>query len=173
MEAIKDSIPYREGIRKVLPFRYLSDVEIDELMAHSQMIRYGEEEMIIHQGDINQSFYAVVEGSVKVTVEGESGESYICTIGDGEVFGEAGIFLKVKRTANVISCTDSCIFKIDRHDMLTFIKKHPRAGNQIFMIIIYSLLRKLKEVNRELAYERKSDVSQDDIDSLVSDLLGH
>jgi len=31
--------------------------------------------------------------------------------------------------------------------------------------------KKLKEVTRELAYERKTDVDQDDIDALVNGLL--
>jgi hypothetical protein len=40
------------------------------------------------------------------------------------------------------------------------------------MMIIFSLLRKLKGSNQELAYERKDDAQQDDIDALVQDLLG-
>jgi CRP/FNR family cyclic AMP-dependent transcriptional regulator len=39
------------------------------------------------------------------------------------------------------------------------------------MVIIYGLLRKLREANQELAFERKSDVGQDDIDDLVADFM--
>jgi hypothetical protein len=39
------------------------------------------------------------------------------------------------------------------------------------MIIIYGLLRKLRETNQELAYERKADMGQEDIDDLVESLL--
>lgn len=55
--------------------------------------------------------------------------------------------------------------------MLRFVKKNPIASNKIFMIMIYSLLQKLKEANRELAYERKSDYNQADIDDLINNLI--
>ena len=38
----------------------------------------------------------------------------------------------------------------------------------MLMIIIYSLLKKLRDANQELAFERKSDIDQNDIDSLVA-----
>jgi len=55
--------------------------------------------------------------------------------------------------------------------MFKFIKDYPRSGNKILMLIIYSLLKKLKEVNQELAYERKSDADQDDIDSIIQNFM--
>ncbi|MCK5198011.1 MAG: cyclic nucleotide-binding domain-containing protein, partial [Spirochaetales bacterium] len=117
-------------------------------------------------------FYAVVEGSVRVSaLESEGKDVYICTIGDGEIFGEAGIFMNVKRTASVTSCTETIVFRIERTQMLKFLKENPVAGNKFFMVMIYGLLKKLKEVNRELAYERKTDIDQDDIDALVNGLL--
>ena len=48
----------------------------------------------------------------------------------------------------------------------------PIAASALLMMIIFSLLRKLKESNQELAYERKEDFAQDDIDALVNDMLG-
>ena len=79
--------------------------------------------------------------------------------------------MKVKRTASVTSSTKTTVFRIERTQMLKFIKENPSAGNKFFMVMIYGLLKKLKETNRELAYERKADVDQDDIDALVNDLL--
>ncbi|MBN2618143.1 MAG: cyclic nucleotide-binding domain-containing protein [Spirochaetales bacterium] len=95
----------------------------------------------------------------------------MCTLGASEIFGEAGIFLNLERTANVVALDDSVILKINREPMLRFVKKNPIASNKIFMIMIYSLLQKLKEANRELAYERKSDYNQADIDDLINNLI--
>ena len=55
--------------------------------------------------------------------------------------------------------------------MLKFINKHQGAGNKILMLIIYSLLRKLRDANQEIAFERKSDVTQEDIDSIIEDFV--
>lgn len=162
------------AIRKVLPFRFLEEKRAADLLELSNIIRYEEGETVIVQGDMNQSFYSVLKGSVKVTVNrgSDGGESYICTIGKGEIFGEAGMFLKVPRTANVICADETDVVVISRQNLLKFIKVHPGEGNKVLMMIIFSLLRKLKEVNQELAFERKEDSSQDDIDSLVQDMLG-
>jgi len=161
-----------EKIKNILTFRFLTENELEKLMKISVIQNYGEGEKIISQGDVNQSFYAIIEGSVKVTVsENPQKEAYICTIGNGEIFGEAGIFMEVKRTANVICLTDSIVLMVTRNAMINFIKDHPRSGNKILMLIIYSLLKKLKEVNQELAYERKSDADQDDIDSIIANFM--
>ena len=162
----------RQKIKNILTFRFLTKTELEELMKISIVQKFSEEEKIIRQGEINQSFYAILDGSVKVTVsEDPQKEAYICTIGNGEIFGEAGIFMEVKRTANVICCSDTTVLMITRIAMINFIKEHPRSGNKILMLIIYSLLKKLKEVNQELAYERKSDADQDDIDSIIANFM--
>ncbi len=172
MEKITVNYKLIPHIRNILPFRFLSEIELNELISLCDVYGYGEGETIIKQGECTQSLLAVVKGNVKVTVTKEDGEAYISTLGSSEVFGEAGMFMKVERTANVSCLEDSIIFSIERKKFLTFIKNHPTAGNKIFMIMIYGLLRKLKEANRELAYERKTDISQIDIDNLVMDLIG-
>ncbi len=171
MEKLKVNYTMRPHIKNILPFRFLSEIEMDELISNCTIYNYHEGEQIITQGEFDQSLFAVVKGSVKVTVDKEEGEAYICTMGNSEVFGEAGMFMRVERSANVTCLSDSVIFNIERANMLEFVKNHPHAGNKVFMIMIYSLLRKLKEANRELAYERKADISQTDIDDLVQGLL--
>lgn len=168
MQTLKLTSSISEKIKKILTFRFLNEKELMQLIKISSIEKFDSDEPIIKQGEIDQSFYAIIEGSVKVTVvENNQKEAYICTIGDGEIFGEAGIFLEVKRTANVTSCSEGTLLKISREAMIKFIKEHPRSGNKILMLIIYSLLKKLKEVNQELAFERKSDAGQDDIDSII------
>ena len=172
MIEITDKESYKNQIKEILTFKFMTDTELHSLIENCSILEYDEEEPIIKQGETDQSFYAVVEGLVRVSaLESEGKDVYICTIGDGEIFGEAGIFMKVKRTASVTSSAKTIVFRIKRTQMLKFIKENPSAGNKFFMVMIYGLLKKLKETNSELAYERKADVNQDDIDALVNDLL--
>ncbi len=159
-------------IKEISTFRFLNSNELEALIKLSHIDQYENEEKVIRQGEINQSFYAIIDGTVKVTVnENDTKEAYICTIGNGEMFGEAGIFTKVKRTANVICMEKTTLMTIPRDSMLKFIREHPVGGNKILMLVIYSLLKKLREVNQELAYERKSDADQDDIDSIIQNFV--
>ena len=102
----------------------------------------------------------------------EENEVFICSIGTGDVFGEAAMFMKVKRTADVVAASDTVLLRIQRPDMMQFIKDYPLTGNKLLMLIIYSLLRKLREANQELAFERRADIVQDDVDALVAQLAG-
>ena len=157
---------------KILFFKFLSEEEKKELISLSDILNYSSGEIIISEGDIQPSIFAVMNGTVNVIVKEKSGkEVFICSIGEGDVFGEAGIFLKVKRTAKVVSTENTILLCVERDKMLGFIKKYKDAGIKILMLIIYSLLRKLREANQEIAFERKSDIKQEDIDSIINDFV--
>ncbi len=163
---------YRDSIRDILLFKFLSEREVEDLLRMCEVQVFEEGERIVQQGEVEQAFYAVINGSVEVAVdEGRRKNVYICTIGSGEVFGEAGMFMKVKRTAHVNSLAQTALLHITRSDFIQFIKKYPTTGNKILMVTVYSLLKKLREANQELAFERQFDIEQDDVDSIVDDFL--
>ena len=84
MTKIKDKAGYKNQIREILTFKFMTDTELDNLITNCSILDFDEEEPIIKQGDTDQSFYAVVEGSVRVSASGSEGKDvYICTIGDG------------------------------------------------------------------------------------------
>jgi len=169
---IEDKEPFFGNIKNVYIFKYLNDEENRKILEIASFMKYEAEEKIINEGDIKPFFYAVINGSVNVMVREKDGrEVFICTIGEGEIFGEAGIFLNVKRSANVVATDDCVIMRIHRKKLLEFIRTIPAAGIKILMLIIYSLLSKLRDANQELAFERKADVDQDDIDSLVQGFM--
>jgi CRP/FNR family transcriptional regulator, cyclic AMP receptor protein len=167
-----NSDQYRDNINDILLFKFLSGREVEDLLRMCEIQVFEEGERIVQQGEVEQAFYAVIDGSVEVSVaEGRRKNVYICTIGSGEVFGEAGMFMKVKRTANVNSLARTALLHITRGDFIQFIKKYPTTGNKILMVTVYSLLKKLREANQELAFERQFDIEQDDVDSIVDDFL--
>ncbi|MBN1524035.1 MAG: cyclic nucleotide-binding domain-containing protein [Spirochaetales bacterium] len=157
----------------MLLFKALSKNELEKIFSAATAKEYANNEKIIAKGEISPSLFVVLEGTVNVSVpHGDAQPVFICSIGKGDVFGEAGIFLKVGRTADVIAADNTVLFEITRDSLIGFIRQNPEAGIKILMLIIYSLLRKLKEANQELAFERKADISQKDIDSIVSEVMG-
>jgi CRP-like cAMP-binding protein len=169
-----DKEKYREQLGNILLFKFLSDREIGDMLSMGEIRVYEEQERVLHQGEIDQSIYAIIDGPVGVNVgEKKKKGVYICTIGEGEVFGEAGLFLKVKRTANVDCLGPTILFRLTRQELIRFIKKYPTTGNKLLMVVIYSLLNKLREANQELAFERRVDVGQADVDSIVNEFTGN
>lgn len=152
-------------------FRYFESRDLVSLIKASTVIVCKEGDTIIKEHELNPNFFILISGSVNVTVAEQDKDVFICAIGEGEVFGEAGLFGKVKRTASVSAAVDSILLKFAREEFLRFIRGNPSTGIKLLMIIVYSLLKKLRGVNQELAYERKFDIEQDDIDSIIKGIM--
>jgi len=162
---------YLERLKKVMIFRYLDDDALKAILKIADVINYKKDDRIISEGELSQYLYAVLDGSVNVYVrQSDNKEVFLSTLDSGDVFGEAGMFLKVKRTANVVSMENSAVLRIDRKDLFEFFAERSQSGIKMLMIIIYSLLKKLRESNQELAFERKSNLAQEDVDRLIDDL---
>jgi CRP-like cAMP-binding protein len=162
----------REQLAGVIAFRYLSGEELEHLVGAAQVVDLDADQTIISEGQVNQDLFVVLSGAVNVTTVGDAEKQvFISAIGEGEVFGEAGIFLTVRRTANVVSAQKTRLLRIDRAGLMSFFRRYPSAGIKMLMILVYGLLKKLRTSNQELAFERKADMQQDDIDALVNSLM--
>ncbi len=172
MTILTDNDRWLKAVRNIITFRYLTDVELEVLVKSGTIQEYTGEEPIVTEGEIDQGIFGILQGTVSVNVqENDGADVFICSLGPGEVFGEAGFFLKIKRTASVVAKDKVTVFRLDREALMAHIRQFPSAGNKILLITIYGLLRKLRAANQELAYERKSDMNQGDIDDIVAGLL--
>ena len=172
MDYLKDKSKLIVPVRGIVTFRFLDDAEILDLLNHSDALELDEGETIVKEGEVSPYFYGIAEGTVAVSVgEGEA-KVYVNSLGAGDVFGEAGIFMSVPRTATVTAQEKTIIVRVHRAELAGFLRRYPESGNKILLVFIYGLLRKLKLADQELAYERKSDLAQEDVDAMVANLFG-
>lgn len=142
------------------------------LLEHSEALEFEEGEIVVAEGEVSPFFYGIAEGTVSVSLGEEGKEVYVNSLGAGDVFGEAGLFMSVPRTATVRAQCRAVIVRIHRSELAGFLKRYPAAGNKMLIVFIYGLLRKLKLADQELAYERKSDMAQEDVDAMVANIFG-
>ena len=85
---------------------FFKGIEIETLRRFvelSELQQFDPEEIVLKEGDENPNFYVIISGSVNVSVnEDNKKDTYVCMIGEGEVFGEAGLFKKIKSINIVI-----------------------------------------------------------------------
>ncbi|MBN2736726.1 MAG: cyclic nucleotide-binding domain-containing protein [Spirochaetales bacterium] len=156
-----------KSIRSILIFQSLSDEQIKELEKICEVFEYSKGEVIVTQDTVSPLLYGILSGKVDIFVKSENKEDiYISQVSQGDIFGEAAIFLDMTRTANVEASTTVQILTITRKNLIKYINKIPQAGLKIFTYIIFSLLHKLKNANRELAFEKESAVTAKDIINL-------
>ncbi len=133
---ISSKIPIFKDIPKTILIKILKDIKI---------IKYQTGEIIIKEGDEDETMYYILLGSVKVVKQNK----LLTILQNGTLIGEMATLLKEKRTASIISSTNTAIisFKID------FSLFHTDLG--YYFAIIYKnlsieLAKKLLKQNKQL-----------------------
>lgn len=98
-----------ERLRKVSFFTDFFDSEIWELIDTGEWQEFGAGQVIVHEGDIADSFYVIVKGSVQVTRE----RIVLTTLRAGDCFGEMAYFSGAKRSAGITATEDTIFIKIN------------------------------------------------------------
>lgn len=170
MQTITEVTPWIPAIDKQNLFKYLDPADRTALREMGAILSFKADELIVAEGDLSPSFFMVLSGTVKVHVQQGENDVYICSLGENSSFGEASLFSRMLRTASVSALDDAVLFKLTRYDVMNYLRSHPAAGNKVLLVFINGLMKKLREVNRELAYERRADGSQMDVDALIAEL---
>lgn len=155
---------------KIQLFRYLPEESVRRLLDCSSFVECDDGERFITEHSVESNVYVILSGSCAVMVDREGQDAYVTTLGPGQVVGEAAIFANLPRTASVVSKGASRLMCFERSAFLSVLRDEPEAGVRILFVMVHNLLGKLREVNLELAFERKDDASQDDVDALIASL---
>ena len=66
---------------------------LENFLKHARRKTYDARKIIIHEGDIPNSLYYIIEGAVNVQAENEAGDEIILAhSNEGDIFGESGLF---------------------------------------------------------------------------------
>jgi eukaryotic-like serine/threonine-protein kinase len=97
------------SVKKLEFFTGFPDAEIWEILRASTWQDYNADDDIIVEGDMDDCFYIIVNGSVEVM----KNASVIRNLEKGDCFGEMGYLAKTKRTATIKSPDRTSLMKIN------------------------------------------------------------
>jgi eukaryotic-like serine/threonine-protein kinase len=86
-----------DRLRKLRFFHDFSHAEIREVLRASEWCTYQVDDEIIREGELDDRFYIIVEGTVSV----QSGRRQIGVLGEGDCFGETSYVRGARRTATI------------------------------------------------------------------------
>lgn len=98
-----------DALKNLSFFQGFTNSDIDELLAASSMLAFQPGITVIHEGEIDNSFYIIVRGDVEVRKQ----DRLIVTLHEGDCFGEIGFLMASKRTASIISITEVLVLKVN------------------------------------------------------------
>jgi CRP-like cAMP-binding protein len=120
-------------------------------MAASNLGRkYEDGEIIIQQGESGDSMYVVLDGLVEVLVSQESEIVRLTVLGEGEFFGEMGLFEHRPRSATVRAVGQAHILTVDKKTMLRKIKQDPSLA----LRLLERMSSRIREMHQEFLAER-------------------
>ncbi len=89
-------------------FNDFSDAEVWEVINASSFLEFDRGDQIITEGDIDNSFYVIVRGTVRVI----KGEQELDELYPGDCFGEMGFIAGQQRTASIIATSSVTVLKV-------------------------------------------------------------
>ena len=132
---------------------------LENFLKHSHHRSYDAKAVIIHEGDASNCLYYIIQGSVSVQAENETGDEIILAhLNDGDFFGEAGLFDtdpdhddQSRRTAWVIARSKCIIAEIGYEQFRELVSKDPEI---LFLLSgqIFNRLRKTSLKVRDLIF---------------------
>jgi CRP/FNR family transcriptional regulator, cyclic AMP receptor protein len=113
-------------LRKHPIFCDLAPEALDQLCRYAKHATLKRGATIFSKGDPGNSLFAVISGTVKISISSADGRNAILNlIGAGEIFGEVAVLDGQARTADAIANTNCEIFVIDRREFLPFVRSQP------------------------------------------------
>ena len=116
-------------------------------MVQLQSITISKGTIIFNEGDLDFHFYILQEGQVEIFITGKNGQKIIiCTVGDGEAFGEFSLLDYQPRSASAIAISDCVMVKISDAVYQNLLAEIPDWAS----IMLKSFAGRLKSMNERL-----------------------
>ena len=98
--------------------------------------RYAQDEIIIREGEQDESFFIIELGTVEVYLLSAHGNRKILTtLAEGDFFGEIALLTGQKRTANVRALTDVRVHRLDKDSFKEILETKPDILDEIGSVL--------------------------------------
>ena len=130
-------------------FRDLAPEALDQLCRYAKHTVLKRGATLFAKDDPGNSLYAVISGTVKISVSSPEGRNAILNlIGPGGTFGEMSVLDGQPRSADATANTNCEIFVIDRRDFLPFVRSQPTLAMKFIELLCERVRRTSEQVEQ-------------------------
>jgi CRP-like cAMP-binding protein len=117
-------------------FRDLGSDALDQLCRYAKHMSLKRGATICSKGDPGNSLFAVISGTVKISVSSPDGRNAILNlINAGDTFGEIAVLDGQPRSTDAIANTNCELFVIDRRDFMPFLRSQPELAMKFIELL--------------------------------------
>ena len=125
----------------------ITEAEAIALFMASEKVRFNKSQLLVEEGETEQSLYIILSGRVHVVLSGSKGKSItLATLGAGECVGEMGALDQQPASATVIAENSVVALKLDRLTFSDVLHQNPH----ISVTILKTLARRLNSTYQQI-----------------------
>ena len=141
---IEEAEPVVKELPTIPLFSELPKNAFIALLERMEMRNTVPDEVIIRQGDVDDSMFIVSSGRVKVTKTGDQGKEIVLAhLTDGAFFGEMALLSESPRTASVIAEEETLLFQVSRETLASVVDSYPSVKHALLRFYRQRLLSNL------------------------------
>jgi CRP-like cAMP-binding protein len=145
-----------EIIRQLFPT--LKHGSLETVFHSARLMDYPAQITLCHEGEVEDTFYIIVEGRVDVYKQLEGQMFHINYLTGGAHFGDIALLLDTPRTATIITAEPTQILEIDREIFAHFIKTDSEIVVALSQMMLKRFLAQEEKHLTEIARLKKRDV---------------
>jgi CRP-like cAMP-binding protein len=140
-----------ELIRRFPIFNKIAPAKQKLLCFSSERLTYGAGQEIFHMGDVGDSCYVVIDGTIEISVDRPNGAAplVISKVGANGIVGEIAIFGSVPRTATATAKTRIEVLRISAELFRSVIRENPDAAIELIRSLAERLANTTAILTRE------------------------
>jgi CRP-like cAMP-binding protein len=117
-------------------FNVVLDAEqLDALAAATKIVHFRKHDVLVRQGDLGASMFALVEGKVSVSVHAPGGERRVATLEAGDVVGEMSLFTGERRSATVTALGEVTALEITKAGLEPILAASPKLVERFATVV--------------------------------------
>jgi CRP/FNR family cyclic AMP-dependent transcriptional regulator len=145
----------------------LDAAQLDKLAARGVAKDFPKKAVLMREGDLGASMFAIVSGKVAVSVRERDGETRVAVLGPGDIVGEMSLFTGARRSATVTALKAVSVLEVGKEALDAVLADEPDLIRR-FAEVMEQRESELKSIHAEAARWNEVGLSRNEIAVLMT-----
>ena len=120
------------------------------LACFGRFLRPQNDEIIIKQGDSQESLYMILAGTLHIITSADGRPMLLANLGEGDSFGEVNLFDPGTASATAIARSTGLIWTLSRAELAAFLEADAVAGVAVLQGLLHQASSRIRHMNEKL-----------------------
>src|SRR5712692_4677559 len=140
------------GMKELIALKQVplfSDLTLEQLASIDRLMvtrHYLKGELVFREGDVGSELYVVLEGEIRIHLDGAGRDVTIARFGPNTVVGEMAVFDEQPRSASAEATTDTTVRVLRKDRLQVIVHEHP----EVLLEFVKNLSQRLRQMDARL-----------------------